>query len=162
MPTTKSLTTDRPFPLLMLPPPLMFAIAFGIGVLIQRAVPVPSAPLTHGIFLAGAVLLACGICLGAFLAVTFLSRRTTLNPFAAPSTFVAMGPYRISRNPMYLSLILAYLGATLMVGSAWPLMTLVVPVAILDRVVIPFEEARMRAIFAESYRVYCTRVRRWL
>ncbi len=63
---------------------------------------------------------------------------------------------------MYLTLVTVYLGGTLMLGSIWPLATLVVPLAILSRVVIPFEEARMRATFGEAYREYCSRVRRWL
>ena len=89
-------------------------------------------------------------------------RRTTLNPFASPSVLVSRGLYRFSRNPMYLCLIIAYLGAALMIGSAWPLLTLLVPVAVLALTVIPFEEARMREIFGASYQDYYARVRRWL
>ncbi len=153
-------TIARPFPLLMMPPPLMFGVAFGIGAIVQRIVPVSFG--VGGATLAGAVVLAAGVCLGLSLAATFLMRRTTLNPFADPSVLVARGPYRFSRNPMYLSLIIAYLGAALMFGSVWPLVALPVPVAILIRVVIPFEEARMRTIFGASYQDYCARVRRWL
>ncbi len=155
-------TTQRPFGLLMVPPPLMFAFAFGVGAAIQRFVPLPPAAVAGSAFWAGAVILAAGVCLGLSLAARFLMRRTTLNPFADPSVFVARGSYRLSRNPMYLSLIIAYLGGALMLGSAWPLLTLLVPVVTLARVVIPFEEARMRAVFAASYQDYCARVRRWL
>ena len=153
-------TIARPFPLLMLPPPLMFAVAFGIGAIIQGIVPLSFD--AESVTLTGAVVLAVGIGLGLSLAATFLIRRTTLNPFADPSVLVARGPYRVSRNPMYLSLIIAYLGAALMFGSVWPLVMLPVPIAILIRVVIPFEEARMRTIFGARYQAYCAHVRRWL
>jgi protein-S-isoprenylcysteine O-methyltransferase Ste14 len=96
------------------------------------------------------------------LAITFLIRRTTLNPFAAPPTFLARGLYRFSRNPMYLGVVLVYLAGTLLVGSLWPLVLLVAPLLILDRVVIPFEEANMRTAFGDSYQSYCAHVRRWV
>ena len=152
----------RPFPLFMAPPPLVFAAAFGVGVLVDRIVPLHPAARVAGAGLAGEVLLAAGVALGLCLAATFLFRRTTLNPFADPSVFVARGLYRVCRNPMYLSLVIAYLGGALMYGSPWPLVTLIAPVTLLARVVIPHEEARMAAAFGDSYRVYSARVRRWL
>lgn len=162
MPSTAGSSVQRPFVLFMIPPPLMFVIAFGAGALIQRFAPFPSADWDAGAYGAGLVLLGLGVCLALSLAGTFLTRRTTLNPFAKPSTFFARGPYRFSRNPMYLSLILTYLGGSLMFGSVWPLLTLLVPVAILSRIVIPFEEAKMLSAFGDGYQAYCARVRRWI
>jgi len=162
MQSQAALTTQRPLALFMLPPPLMFGVAFGIGALFQHFVPVPFVAGVASTYFAGIIILAAGVCLGLYLAATFLMRRTTLNPFAEPSVFVARGAYRFCRNPMYLSLITAYLGATLMFGSAWSLVALLAPIAVLIRVVIPFEEARMLATFGESYQAYCARVRRWL
>ncbi len=156
-----SMRQRRPMPLFMLPPPLLFGVSFGIGALLHHFVPLPQASLPDGIQIAGLVILACGILLGVSLALTFLIRHTTLNPFADPSIFVAKGPYRLSRNPMYVSLIITYAGGTLLLGSAWPLLTLIMPVAILDRVVIPFEESQMADAFGESYRTYRAKVRRW-
>jgi protein-S-isoprenylcysteine O-methyltransferase Ste14 len=97
----------------MLPPPLMFGVAFGISALLQHFVPLSFVAGVKGVYLAGAIFMTAGVCMGLYLAVTFLLRRTTLNPFAEPSAFVAQGPYRLSRNPMYLSLIITYLGAAL-------------------------------------------------
>lgn len=152
----------RPFALFMLPPPLLFGIAFGVGALIHYWSPIPSGLHSAALFYGGCALLGVGLCLGIILAASFLVQRTTLNPFATPSTFVERGPYRFSRNPMYLAIILAYLGGTMMVGSIWPLATLIAPVAILSGIVIPFEEASMSARFGETYREYCARVRRWI
>jgi protein-S-isoprenylcysteine O-methyltransferase Ste14 len=72
------------------------------------------------------------------------------------------GPYRLSRNPMYLSLVVAYLGGTVLLASPWPFLTLLIPMGILDRVVIPYEEALMRGVFGKEYDAYRARVRRWL
>lgn len=153
---------QKPAVLLMMPPPLMFAFAFGVGAAIHRFMPLPPAAVAGEAFWAGGALLAAGVCVGLSLAARFLTRRTTLNPFANPAEMVVTGPYGLSRNPMYLTLIVAYLGGTLMLGSVWPLVTLAVPVAILTRVVIPFEEVRMLAVFGGRYRDYQARVRRWL
>lgn len=153
---------ERPFPLLMVPPPLMFGAAFGLSAALQQAVPVGLDPvpalLRHG----GTILLSAGILIALTLAASFLMRRTTLNPFAEPSTFIATGPYRFSRNPMYLGLVIAYVGGILLYGSLWPLLALAAPVAALSRTVVPYEEARMRLRFGDSYDAYCASVRRWI
>lgn len=152
----------RTFLLFKLPPPMLFGLAFAAGALLDglRHMPLPGAGRAMADL--GTLILALGVASGLTLALTFLRLRTTLNPFAAPSRFVARGPYRLSRNPMYLTLITAYLGGTLMFGSAWPLLTLIAPVVILSRVVIPQEEAHMQATFGDSYRAYCASVRRWI
>ena len=157
-----SIAAVRTFTLFKLPPPIMFAIAFALGATVHHFVPLPAWPLGRPAYLAGAVILASGMCMGASLAISFLLNRTTLNPFAKPSTFVVRGPYRISRNPMYVTLVIVYLGGALMLGSVWPLLTLFGPLAVLLRVVIPFEEARMLSTFGDTYRDYCSSVRRWL
>jgi protein-S-isoprenylcysteine O-methyltransferase Ste14 len=151
----------RPGPLLVVPPPLLFAAAFAAGALFQHFVPFPRAAMPSDIFLGGAAIMVAGLGFGLSLAAGFLTRRTTLKPFADPAVLVARGAYRFSRNPMYLSLIVSYLGGTLMMGSLWPLVLLAVPVAVMARVVIPFEEGRMQATFGAGYRDYRARVRRW-
>lgn len=153
----------KPFVLFMLPPPMLFGIAFGAGALLQSWLPIPATrPAVPALFYAGSVLLVAGVLTGALLASGFLRRRTTLNPFGNPSLLIERGPYRLSRNPMYVALAIAYLGGVLLLGSVWPLLTLLGPIVILNRVVIPFEEASMAARFGHAYQDYCTRVRRWV
>ncbi|MBR0826528.1 isoprenylcysteine carboxylmethyltransferase family protein [Bradyrhizobium manausense] len=75
---------------------------------------------------------------------------------------VTSGPYRFTRNPMYLGLVLLALGIAVWVG-AWPM--LIAPVAVFataNWVHIPFEEAKMRRQFGAAYDDYVTRVRRWV
>lgn len=148
--------------LFRLPPPLLFAAAFGLGALLQRVVPLPALPPDRRVHAAGIAIVAIGIALALSLLGAFLRRGTTLNPFGAPTRLITGGAYRISRNPMYLSLVLVYLGATVLYGAIWPLLLLAAPLAVLTRFVIPQEEARLHHAFGAAYAAYCTRVRRWL
>ena len=92
----------------------------------------------------------------------FARARTTLMPGGSASRLVTGGPFRISRNPMYLSLVLAYAGVALMLDLPWALALLPVPALLAQRVQIPFEEARMARLFGREYLDYRSRVRRWL
>ncbi len=92
----------------------------------------------------------------------FRRRRTTTTPGELSRAFVASGPYRLSRNPMHLGLVLAYLSEMFFLAQLAPLLPLLPVVAYLQRVVIPLEESRLRATFAAPYAQYATRVRRWL
>lgn len=163
MNTSATSHSAKPFVLFMLPPPILFGAAFGVGAFLQSWLPIPATrPSVPALFYAGSVLLAVGVFTGALLASGFLRRRTTLNPFGRPSVLIERGPYRLTRNPMYVTILIAYLGGILMLGSVWTLLTLLAPILILNQVVIPYEETSMAARFGQSYRDYCTRVRRWI
>lgn len=151
----------RPLPVFMLPPPLYFGLAFGAGMLLQRSFPLALADFPARQLL-GILALAAGVVCGPMLAATFLIRRTTLNPFASPSAFLEKGIYRLSRNPMYIGVILIYIGGCILASSLWPILLLVFPLAILTRIVIPYEEASMRHTFGIAYEAYCAKVRRWI
>ncbi len=146
--------------LLFVPPPLAFVLAFLCGVAINSAVPLAlPMPFARAI---GAIAIAAGGALMIGAVALFILRRTTIIPFADPSGLVASGPYRITRNPMYVGLALAYSGIALALPSLWSLLFLPLPLLLLEAVVIPFEEGRMRAAFGSHYAAYCRRVPRWL
>ncbi|QSQ30074.1 methyltransferase family protein [Xanthomonas translucens] len=110
--------------------------------------------------LAGGVVAAAGLLLSLLCLARFVQRRTTVLPERDASSLVVRGPYRYSRNPMYLSLLLSYVGLCVQIG--WPWALLLLPLLALQRVLIPFEEARLRERFGSAYARYCTQVRRWL
>ena len=88
-------------------------------------------------------------------------RRNTRVPGEKSSALIASGPFRISRNPMYVGLTLAYLGEAAMLRQLWPPVLLPLVLIYLNRVVIPLEETRLREVFGDSYEAYCRSVRRW-
>jgi protein-S-isoprenylcysteine O-methyltransferase Ste14 len=75
---------------------------------------------------------------------------------------VTSGPYRFSRNPMYVGLSALYLGLALLFNVAWPLALFPVVVMALFRLVIRREERYLAEAFGETYALYAQRVRRWL
>ena len=87
---------------------------------------------------------------------------TTVRPDRAASTLVFAGPYKISRNPMYLGLALVYLGITIAGQSVWALILLPVVLTVIQRRAIEPEEAFLKRRFGANYINYAAKVRRWL
>ena len=75
---------------------------------------------------------------------------------------VTDGPYGFSRNPIYLSFVLMYLGLSFIFDSAYVLIMLVVVVVLFDRLQIPREERYLRRLFGAEFDSYAAKVRRWL
>jgi len=146
------------------PPPLLFVVTFFAGVGLQRLAPIGPGPagLADIAGIVGFVAIAAGLLLMVPSVLMFVASRTTIIPFRKASHLQSRGPYRFTRNPMYLGLVLVYLGVAGVRAEAWPLILLPVPVLVMHRVVIPFEEARLREIFSEAFAAYCARVRRWI
>ena len=71
------------------------------------------------------------------------------------------GPFRFTRNPLYLGLALLYLGIALWLGVLWPVVLLPALILLVQQVVILREEAYLESRFGEAYRAYRARVRRW-
>jgi protein-S-isoprenylcysteine O-methyltransferase Ste14 len=96
-------------------------------------------------------------------AMLFRREGTEINPTSpANRKLVTSGPFRLTRNPMYLGLVLTTLGIALWVG-AWPM--LLAPIAIFataNWVHIPFEEEKMRRQFGASFDTYASKTRRWI
>ena len=151
-------------PLLHVPVPWVFVLGYLAGVALQRLIgaPQPAPALRTALWLAGLGLVALGTALAAWSLSLFHRARTTTVPLDAPSTVVIRGPYRLSRNPMYVSLTLIYLGECAIFAQLWPFLMLLPTLLFVNGVVVPFEEAQLRAAFGDRYRDYCATVRRWL
>lgn len=146
------------------PAPLYFSVCFGAGGGLQHllGLPTPADAWAGTFHLVGTVLANAALLLVLASLALFAAARTTLLPGGSASRLVTGGPFRISRNPMYLSLVLAYAGIALMLDLPWALALLPVPALLAQRVQIPFEEARMARLFGREYLDYRSRVRRWL
>ena len=146
------------------PPPTLFVAGFLLALALERWLislrfgggSSPMWPLTAWL------LIALGMGLLAWAMLTFRRARTAILPSNPASTIVTNGPYRISRNPMYVGLTLVYIGLSLLTRMAWPLVLLPIVLAALYVFVIRREERYLRAAFGEEYRMYQQRVRRWI
>ena len=87
---------------------------------------------------------------------------TSPMPHSPAKQLVIRGPYRFTRNPMYVGMTIAYLGGVATANSVWPLVALPLVLAGIYAFVIRREERYLEAEFGDAYRDYCRRVRRWL
>ena len=152
-------------PMIKLPPPAAFLGAFLAGWAIDRYVwPAALAPENFDAArrAIGWALIAAGIALSGTAVLMFRLARTTIVPHRRPSALMVAGPYRFTRNPMYVAMTAIYVGAAGAADTLWPLLFLPLPLWFLQQVMIPFEERRLHGLFGEDFADYCRRVRRWL
>ena len=145
------------------PPPLLYLLGLAAGWVAQRYRPLP---MTTGQSLArsslGILAIAAALLLAFSAVLLFRRAGTSLIPNKPSAAFVTAGPYRFTRNPMYVSLVVLYLGLTLLTNSWWPMLFLPVVVLLIDRLVIAREERYLSSAFPVEYGAYAARVRRWL
>ena len=103
-----------------------------------------------------------GVGLAVWAARLFLRAGTPLEPWQTPTALVAAGPYRFTRNPMYLGLTLCLAGFALWLGTATPPLLLPAFVALITLGFVLPEERRLEQRFGAPYRAYKARVRRWI
>lgn len=140
-------------------PPLYFLVALIIQALLGRV----GAPfVADWLRLAGSVVVLAGLLLTVWGAGVFGKAGTTVHPHEQPSTLVTSGPFRFSRNPMYLGMAMALLGTALLFGKLLPFIVPFVFASTISRRFIQPEEERLHAQFGEMYAAYTNRVRRWL
>src|SRR5260370_1409671 len=145
------------------PPPLVFLGAIVLGAIVQRkAVPL-SLVFARGLRLAAAVLiLACGVSLVAWARILF--KRTGQNPIPWKPTpeLILQGPYRFTRNPMYVGVTLFVIGLGLAVNNLWISLFAVPALLVVHFVAVLPEERYLAAKFGERYRSFLAQVRRYL
>ncbi|TAM50991.1 MAG: isoprenylcysteine carboxylmethyltransferase family protein [Acidobacteria bacterium] len=151
-------------PRVLIPPPVLFVAALLLGVVVHRIVPVAAAPppAVPLLRLAGLALFVCSGVLAAASFVTLDRHRTTFRTDRPVSALVTSGPFRLTRNPMYLSLMILIAGVSALVNSFWPLALLVPVVVVVQRLAITPEERYLAELYGSAYGQYCRRVRRWL
>jgi len=140
-------------PVMRIPPPWVFILMYLVGVAVQHVLPIAIRPpeLAWIIRVAGFVFVGVGIAV-AFSAVgIFKKTNTTMVPFETPSTLVTSGPYRFTRNSMYVGLTLIYLGVAGARLEIWPAIVLPLLLAYINFVVIPVEEKNLRGVFGDDY-----------
>lgn len=111
---------------------------------------------------AGGVLMGLATVLGFWAVGLFRRARTGVVPFSEATTLVTRGPYRFTRNPMYLAMAGILVGTAIWLGSLTPWLVLPAFMSIIAERFIAREEAMLEGVFGEAYRQYKAAVRRWL
>ncbi len=143
------------------PAPVVPVVLFVVGLLLQRFVPLAHIPRAFALP-AGVIGIVAGVLLVMSAGGVFRRAGTSPMPMRAATALVTDGPFRFTRNPMYLGVVLAYVGLALLLDSLWALALVVVVVPLLDAAAIRPEERHLEARFGAAYTDYKKRVRRWL
>jgi protein-S-isoprenylcysteine O-methyltransferase Ste14 len=143
------------------PPPLIYAGGMLLGLLLQALFPLRIFPRPLPRILA-ALPIAAGGLVALLALLEFRRRHTHVDPWAPTTAIVQSGPYRYSRNPIYLAFTLVYAGASALANSLWPLLLLPGVLLAMRRGVIEREERYLERKFGEEYLRYKRRVRRWI
>src|SRR5499427_2312942 len=142
-------------------PPLVYLISLVSGFVIHFVVPLSFLPVSLAVPL-GVPLVAVAIALFSYSIARFRAAGTPV-PARKPTTaIVRTGPYRFSRNPIYLAFSLFQLGIASWVNSMWLIATLIAAVALMAAVVTPREEKYLELKFGAQYLDYKASVRRWV
>lgn len=144
-------------------PPIVFACAVAVSVILDYAVPLPwlPSPLSD-LLLAIGWLLAAGVVYMDFSALRSLKRaRTAINPTRPAEHLVTTGAYAFSRNPLYLGNTALMIAVGFIIGSVWFIVMGIVASFLTQKLAIEPEERHLAARFGKRFRDYQKKVRRW-
>jgi protein-S-isoprenylcysteine O-methyltransferase Ste14 len=148
-------------PGIIAPPPLIYGGALVIALVLHWFKPMPIFGQASALW-PGLMLVALGAGLAIWGRQALVAAGTNVNPYRPTTAIADSGPYRFSRNPLYVSLTLIYLGLTLAFDTWWGFFLLVAVLIVMHFGVIQREERYLEGKFGESYRRYRSGVRRYL
>ena len=155
------MTKDHPG--VYLPPPLIYAAIFLISVFLQKRL-----PLDHAFFnttvarLTGYFLVALNFLLALPALTKFFLSKNTLVTVKPARSLQTNGIYSMTRNPMYLGLVVLYTGLAFLVGNWWTILLIPLLLLIVQGYIIRREEKYLSRTFGNAYMEYKKRVRRWI
>ena len=142
-------------------PPTHFYTYLIISVLLHFIFPIKqiiNTPFNY----AGIVLILIGIILNILADKIFKDQKTTVKPDQKPTSLIDYGPFRISRNPMYLGMTLFLIGTGIFLGSIISFVGAIFFIAAMEILFIPDEEKLMSEAFGKEFENYKKKVRRWI
>lgn len=145
-------------------PPILIAAAILAGIALDHASggALRGALAFPGATAAGGVLVALALANDLWCALIFQRRGTTIMPHRAASALATEGPFRWSRNPIYVSHVAVVLGVGLLIGSPFTILLAPLLAVGLQKLSIEPEERHLLRKFGDDYRAYMARTRRWL
>ena len=143
-------------------PPIAWGVAVLVGLALNWRLPlrfIPAAIPAGGL---GAMVFALALALVLWAIVTMTRAGSNVPTSRPTTTIVNTGPYRFTRNPIYLSMVLGLIGLAIALNSLWLLLTLLPSPSSIRNGVVAREEAYLERKFGDDYRRYRARVRCWL
>ena len=152
-------TSDNPAVAVL--PPILFAGSFVVVLALQWSWPltIVRAPIA---FCLGLVLSIVALVLGFWGRQTMRGAGTNISPLRPATSLVTTGPFRFSRNPLYVAITLLYVGFTMLLNSWWGVILLAPLLVVLHWGVVRREERYLERKFGDCYAEYRSRVRRYL
>lgn len=169
------MTANRDIPGVIAPPPLIYLGFLFLGWALAKLGAQPAAVeagfgwLSAGFGLTvearraiALVLIIGGLLFDGMAAGLFRRRGTAVEPWKPSTALIVEGPYRFTRNPIYLGFAITFVGLAIAMDSWIALLMLLPCIAVVDRFVIAREERYLAARFGANYEAYRQKVRRWL
>ena len=144
------------------PPPLIFVPMIVAGAVLQLFFSLELFPRMWIGHAAGWPMVAAGTLLVVWAVLTFRRAGEDVNAYKPTSAIVSRGPYAFSRNPMYISMVLIYVGISVIVNTLWPIIFLPASLIMMQYGVIFREEEYLKKVIGAEYQQYRASVRRWL
>jgi protein-S-isoprenylcysteine O-methyltransferase Ste14 len=143
------------------PPPLIYAGALALGLVANKLYPMAFLPRAVSRVL-GLPLIFGGLAIGLLGFREMRRAETNVDPYKPATAIVTEGPYRFTRNPLYVGMTLVYSGITALFNAFPAAMLLPLALAVMRGGVIEREERYLERKFGDEYLAYKARVRRWL
>ena len=153
-------TDDRPH--VVIPPPIPWVFAVVVGLVAGRFSPLPFVPTIISHAWVGSVVFALAVALAVWAMVIMRRAGIEFDVHKPTTAIVENGPYRATRNPIYLGMFLGQVGIAIGFDNLWVLAMLVPFYFVIRNGVVAREEAYLERKFGTLYRNYKSRVRRWL
>jgi protein-S-isoprenylcysteine O-methyltransferase Ste14 len=153
--------TDRPTAGIPFPPPTVYVLGLLIAIPLELLFPTGSLPVLVTVI--GTLIgVAVSLYMDGAAMSNFSKADTPAIPFKPTEALVTTGPYRFTRNPMYVGMAALYIALALVFGLLWAFAFLPFVILVIDRQVIAREEPYLERLFGQEYLDYKKRVRRWL
>ena len=153
----------RPKPISFPLPPFLYAFAilsaFDLSFLAK--LDIPGLP-NHANQIAGTMLLICALALEIWALMTLWKNRAPMSPLRFPARLVTDGPFRLTRNPIYLGYSVLMVAIGLMTGNAWFVILVPIATAVTHAFAIQREELHLLSRFGFEFELYCQKTRRWI
>jgi protein-S-isoprenylcysteine O-methyltransferase Ste14 len=151
---------DRHGPNVRVHPPIIYAISILSGIGLNNLWPLSMPFGLHGRLFGGIIIVAATL-IAAWALLYFHRHDTDVRPDKPDRALITSGPYRFTRNPLYIVLTLAQITAAVWLDNLWILLLVVASVIVITRYAITREELYLEQLFGQEYLRYKRRVRRW-